>query len=234
MTPALHPAGHMASLPSPQPAQPCDTAHRHPLREPLVWLVAGIPLLTIVAGLVTLWIAFQRADSNVTDDYYKEGLGINRRIERDDLARALGVAGRLSTDREFIATADGRRLAIDLALTGAPQAFEPQVSLRMTHPVHQSLDRLVVLQAVGNGRYRGQTDAEGLDGTRWSLALETSNWRLALPGVNALAGGSLLELGETGSTGVGRSDDTGPAAGVIGTASGRAGAPAARPGAVRG
>ena len=205
MTSAFHAADRIASQPSKQAAQPGGEAHCHPLREPLVWLVAGIPLLTIVAGLVTLWIAFQRADSNVTEDYYKEGLGINRRIERDDEARALRLAGRLSADRELIASADGRQLPLDLALTGAPQAFEPQVSLRMTHPVHQSLDRLVVLQAAGNGRYRGQTDAEGLAGTRWSLALETRNWRVALPGLNAIAAGSRLDVGDVGDVGeVGR------------------------------
>lgn len=200
MTAVLH-----AADPSTQPdgaaARPPGKAQRHPLREPLVWLVAGIPLLTIVAGLATLWIAFQRADSNVTEDYYKEGLGINRRIERDLQARALHLAGRLTAASEVISAVDGRRLPLDLALTGEPEAFEPQVSLRMTHPVHQSLDRLVVLQAVGNGRYRGQTDAEGLAGTRWSLALETGSWRVALPGLTAIVAGSRLEVGASDRAG---------------------------------
>ena len=182
-------------------------AHRHPLREPLVWLVAGIPLLTIVAGLVTLWIAFQRADSNVTEDYYKEGLGINRRIERDEQARALRLAGRLTADDAAIATPEGRRLPLDLALSGSSRGFEPQVSLRMTHPVHQSLDRLVVLQAVGGGRYRGQLDADGLDGTRWSLALETGSWRIALPGLNAIATGARLEVGSQAAPGPARASE---------------------------
>ena len=213
MTAASHSAKQPSvsrDAPSASPAPARVTMQRHPLREPLVWLVAGIPLLTIVAGLVTLWIAFQRADSNVTDDYYKEGLGINRRIERDDRARALQLAGRLTADREIIAAADKRRLALDLALTGEAQAFEPQVSLRMTHPVHQSLDRLVVLQAVGGGRYRGQTDADGLDGTRWSLAVETGNWRVALPGLNAIAAGARIDVGDVG--GVGNAGDAGGAA----------------------
>ena len=198
MTAAVH-AADPSSIQSPDaPTPPPENVQRHPLREPLVWLVAGIPLLTIVAGLATLLIAFQRADSNVTEDYYKEGLGINRRIERDEQDRALQVGGQLTADSQLIAAAEGRRLPLDLALTGKPQAFEQQVSLRMTHPVHQSLDRLVVLQAVGDGRYRGQTDAEGLAGTRWSLALETGSWRIALPGLNALSTGSRLDVGEVG------------------------------------
>jgi hypothetical protein len=76
----------------------------------------------------------------------------------------------------------------------------------MTHPVHQSLDRLVVLQAVGGGRYRGQLDAEGLGGTRWSLALETGRWRTAVPGLNAIAAGTRLAVGGRGGRGVGATD----------------------------
>jgi hypothetical protein len=183
-------------VPAQAPAGPPQAKmHRHPLREPLVWLAFGIPLLTVVAGLVTLWIAFQRADSNVSEEYYKEGLGINRRIERDELALAYRVAGQLTVG-DVIATGDGRRLPLDLVLSGASDAFEAQVILRMTHPVRQSLDRLVVLRAVGSGRYRGQVDAEGLDGTRWLLAVETPAWRLALPGLKGIASGARLDLGK--------------------------------------
>jgi len=194
--------------PPPAPGEsPAGPVHRHPGREPLVWLVAGIPLLTIVAGLVTLWIAFQRADSNVTEDYYKEGLAINRRIERDEQARAYRLAGHLtvSADRtsagdgpsaaDRAPTGDGPNLVLDLTLAGAPDAFEPQVTVRMTHPVRQSLDRLVVLHGLGAGRYRGQLEAAGLAGTRWTLAVETARWRLALPGLNRIRAGARLEVG---------------------------------------
>lgn len=182
------------AAPSPPTAPP---AHRHPLREPLVWLVAGIPLLTIVAGMFTLWIAFQRADSNVTEDYYKEGLGINRRLERDDQARAYRLEGQLVVVPGAFATTDGQRLAIELDLSGEPQAFEPQVTLHMTHPVQQSLDRLVVLQGVGGGRYRGQLQAGGLDGTRWTLAVEADAWRVGMPGLSSIGPGIRLQVVHT-------------------------------------
>jgi hypothetical protein len=184
-------------VPLPAPPEPSSAKmDRHPLREPLVWLVFGIPLLTVVAGLATLWIAFQRADSNVSEDYYKEGLGINRRIERDDLALAYRVDGQLTVGSGVIATGDGRHLPLDLVMTGVSDAFEAQVTLRMTHPVRQSLDRLVVLQAVGSGRYRGQLDADGLEKTRWLLAIETPAWRLALPGLRGIASGARLDFGK--------------------------------------
>ncbi|HZH07175.1 MAG TPA: FixH family protein [Lautropia sp.] len=201
-----------APLPSPAPEAAIvadgvtlGPAHRHPGREPLVWLVAGIPLLTIVAGMVTLWIAFQRADSNVTDEYYKDGLAINRRIERDEQAATFGLKGRLSAAATVTAGGNSRRagstiapavggttLAISLDLSGMPEAFEPQLTLRMTHPVQQSLDRRVVLEGVGAGRYVGRIQDDGAPGTRWTLAVESPRWRLPFPGLHRLESGTHL------------------------------------------
>ena len=48
------------------------------------------PGLVVVAGIATAVIAFRGADGLVADDYYKQGLGINRQIARDQAARDLG------------------------------------------------------------------------------------------------------------------------------------------------
>jgi hypothetical protein len=65
-------------------------------REPLVWLVAAIPALTVVAGLSTVVIAARSADDVVRDDFRKEGIAINRDPARDDAAAKLGVTARVS------------------------------------------------------------------------------------------------------------------------------------------
>jgi len=199
-------------LPAPDAAAAPDgraiaPVHRHPSREPLVWLVTGIPLLTIVAGMVTLWIAFQRADSNVTEEYYKDGLAINRRIERDDQAATFGLNGRLSIAAAGKAGGstpeaggasrpgvDAANLAISLVLSGLPEAFEPQLTLSMTHPVRQSLDRRVVLEGVGAGRYVGGMQDGGAAGTRWTLAVESPRWRMAFAGLHRLEAGTRLDV----------------------------------------
>ena len=58
------------------PAAPLD-AVRPPWREPLVWMVWGIPALTVVAGLFTWWIAsslqrLQTYASTAEDPSFKE------------------------------------------------------------------------------------------------------------------------------------------------------------------
>lgn len=43
-------------------------------REPWPWLLMAGPLIVIIAGLVTAWLAVTSSDGLVTDDYYKKGL----------------------------------------------------------------------------------------------------------------------------------------------------------------
>ncbi|HAY26471.1 MAG TPA: hypothetical protein DIT03_10490, partial [Candidatus Accumulibacter sp.] len=61
-------------------------------REPWPWLLMLGPLVVVIAGLVTAYLAVVSNDGLVVDDYYKEGLGINQRTARDQRAADLGIA----------------------------------------------------------------------------------------------------------------------------------------------
>ena len=43
-----------------------------------VWLIIAGPLIVIVAGFVTLWLAISRPDPVVAEDYYRQGIEINK------------------------------------------------------------------------------------------------------------------------------------------------------------
>ena len=149
------------------------TAHRPPWKEPMVWMVLGIPGLTIVAGLITWWIAAQRADSDVADDHYRRGLGINRVLQREDLARSLGVKARITLPAEG-------PVSVELQQEGArPDALV----LSLTHPVRAEQDRRITLAIQPDGRYRPvATPAAGTGwptSGHWTVSLESSNWRLS-------------------------------------------------------
>jgi hypothetical protein len=47
-------------------------------REPLVWLVWGLPALAVIAGFVTLWLALRAPDPLVRTDLRKQGLVYER------------------------------------------------------------------------------------------------------------------------------------------------------------
>ena len=55
-------------------------------REPWPWILMAGPVAAVVAGAITLWIAVTHQDALVADDYYKQGLAINRTLDRQTAA----------------------------------------------------------------------------------------------------------------------------------------------------
>jgi hypothetical protein len=134
-------------------------------REPWPWILMAGPGVVVVAGLVTAWIAFHGADGLVADDYYKQGLAINKTIGRSDAAERLGVQAELRF-------ADGR---VRVALGSS--AVRGALALRLVHPTRAGMDQSVSLAAVEPGVYEGnmQVPQRG----RWHVVLEERDWRLA-------------------------------------------------------
>ena len=56
------------------------------------WFIISLPASAVIAGLITVYIAFENADSLVADDYYKSGLAINNRIKQQQNAASKGLA----------------------------------------------------------------------------------------------------------------------------------------------
>ena len=59
-----------------------------------VWLVLAGPLVVIVAGFITLWIALSRPDPVVAEDYYQRGIDINKTLEHPEKSLAPAMKGR--------------------------------------------------------------------------------------------------------------------------------------------
>jgi len=49
-------------------------------RGPWPWLLAAGPALVVVASLVSAWLAVNNVDPVISEDYYRLGLTINRRL----------------------------------------------------------------------------------------------------------------------------------------------------------
>jgi|688.fasta_scaffold595031_3 hypothetical protein len=49
---------------------------RSPWKEPMVWLLIGLPTTAVIASLVTAWIASNGADPLVNEPHHKVGLGM--------------------------------------------------------------------------------------------------------------------------------------------------------------
>ena len=138
-------------------------------RQPWPWLLMAPPLVAVVAGFATLWIAVSSDDGLVADDYYKRGLAINRTLERVEFARTLELQAEVAIEGTDVAVAMSAREGVSL-----PQ----RLRLTLVHPTRAGLDQVVELGREAEGRYRGAVKAvhEG----RWNVLLEDEEklWRM--------------------------------------------------------
>ena len=153
-----------------------QTASRPWYREPWPWILMAGPAAVVVGGLVTAYLAVVHDDPLVVDSYYKEGLAINRVLERDRTARQAGYRAQL------LFSEDGSRVRVHLA---AASAMPDALLLRMVHPTRAELDRAATLRAMTPPPHPGQAGwYEGEIGlsaaARWRVQLEDERraWRL--------------------------------------------------------
>ncbi len=134
-------------------------------REPWPWLLMAGPAAVVLAGAATTWIAFASADGLVADDYYKQGLAINRRLAREDAARALGLVAQLRLERGSI------RVALEGA---APEAL----FVHLAHATRAGHDLRLRLERSAAGGYEAPLPA--LAPGRWRIAIEDPRgaWRI--------------------------------------------------------
>lgn len=57
-----------------------------------VWLVLAGPVIVVMASFVTLYLAVTRPDPVVTEDYYRQGIDINKSLGNDVNAASLAPA----------------------------------------------------------------------------------------------------------------------------------------------
>lgn len=137
-------------------------------RQPWPWVLIGLPGVAVVASIASLFIALHGADDTVADNYYKQGLAINRELSADSRARELGLHAQL----EF----DAGAAVVDVAVSGAA-ALPPQLTARFLHPVAAAQDFTLPLLRRGD-RYVGQLPRP-LAG-RWTVEIldDAAHWRL--------------------------------------------------------
>lgn len=139
------------------------------------WFVISIPLLTVVAGIITFMIAANKPHSMVQDDYFKKGLAINQSLAKQEKAKELGLNGVLQME------SDAGLLTVKFE--GETVAAK-QIKLIFSHPTKENFDKIVTLDKLANNEYIGQlpqlakaywyvrildTEESWLIKTRWSI-----------------------------------------------------------------
>lgn len=137
-------------------------------REPLLWLVLGIPLATLIAGLLTLRIA----SVSGAMDAAPEAVRRTAQTQTTDLA-ADALAARLGLSAGLLILPTGEVTITTLAPTKAAAVLD----LRMIHPHTARLDLLIRLRRDGKV-WRGQARIDPAPGWRVQLQDEQARWRL--------------------------------------------------------
>jgi hypothetical protein len=134
-------------------------------REPWPWLLMAGPAAVLIAGAATTWIAFASADGLVAEDYYKQGLGINRRLAREEAAQRLGISAAVRIEPG----------SIRVELRGeAPQAL----LVHLAHATRAGHDVRLRLAPAADGAYRAELPV--LPAGRWRVVIEDprARWRV--------------------------------------------------------
>ncbi|MCH8618950.1 FixH family protein [Undibacterium sp. TS12] len=147
-------------------------------KEPWLLLVAGGPAIVVCASIYTGYVAMRGADKVVAEDYYKQGLMINKDIQRDARARQLRLGAVISAD-----FANGK-MKLELSGQGdLPDSIQLSLANAVAggNSVSEVIRRLP-MKRVSPGHYEGDlkmmTNLPVDTVKLFHIKLETSDWRL--------------------------------------------------------
>jgi len=143
---------------------------RYWYQEPVVWLVIAIPATSVVVGMLMLAFSIASYDGLVVDDYYKQGVTINQRLERQSRATVMGLGAEVKLDH--------LEKRVEVNLTGNQEfVFPDQVTIGLHHATRAGLDTEAALIRAGDNHYIGTFD--GMSPGRWHLILQTDEWKIS-------------------------------------------------------
>jgi len=137
-------------------------------REPWPWILIALPLSAVIAGFITLIIAIENPDGLVAEDYYKQGLAINRVLERESHAEELGLGAQVMISEE----------KVRVGLSGSATTRPGSITVRLIHPTRSGMDRSIKLNPIADGWYEGALPI--MTSGRWRVQVEDdqATWRL--------------------------------------------------------
>jgi len=138
-------------------------------REPLVWLIISFPLIAVIAGFFTLYLAIKSKDGLVVDDYYQKGKEINMSLARDRSAAQHGLRAGVQLD------AAKQQVVVQLTIANG-QSLPDMLSIRWLHATRAGFDRTQMLSRSPDGSYRSAFPE--LAPGHWYVQIEAQDWRL--------------------------------------------------------
>lgn len=149
----------------PHPLPPEDSQPWY--RQFWPWFLIALPATVVVAGLSMVYIANRHADDLVVDEYYKNGLAINRQLEKKQQAQTLGLQAELEISAD----------TVTVIMVG--DVAQNNLLLQLSHPLESDRDFTVPLVRTAPNQFQGSLSSPLTQRWHWVLeAASESSWRL--------------------------------------------------------
>lgn len=145
-------------------------------KEPWMLLVLGGPAIVVIAGLTTFYIAWQGSDKILTEDYYKQGLNINKDIQRDAKAAEYKMQAKVELD-----SVTGK---VSLHLESAaelPSAISFNISTSSKAAAVEAIQKVTLSQrqpGIYEGTLNNSLKSDTISAALWHVKIEAADWRL--------------------------------------------------------
>ena len=144
-----------------------DTA-RPWYKEPWMLLVIGVPVSSMLLGIVIVTLAFSGKDSLVSDSYYKDGMAYTENKVFINKAKRLQIGAVLYYQDD----------EISVSLSGYLDDNPNFLRLQLIHPTLETRDETVLLQQLGDNRYLGVTERGHLGKRKLWLQSPEQEWMI--------------------------------------------------------
>jgi len=114
------------------------------------WFLIALPGCAVVASITTVFVAFNKADSLVNDNYYRDGMAINLVLDQDNTAKKMQLSAAVRFD-----FSSGEVL---VTLRGSHK-FPQQLVLDLLHPFDKNKDSRLIIYRITDSYYRGDLES---------------------------------------------------------------------------
>ena len=134
------------------------------------WFLISIPAASVAAGMLMLTLAIKGQDPLVRDDWYKDGMAINQRLDKRHRATEAGIKAYFSFN-----SSDN---IITLRVTNLDPVKDADLHLELVHPTMADRDIKTELFKTPNNQYFAKLNATPNGAYYTLLSSKDGDWEI--------------------------------------------------------
>lgn len=134
------------------------------------WFLIAIPGSSVITGMILLTLAINGRDTLVREEWYKDGMAINQRLEKRTRAEDAGI-------KAFF-TFDNSDNIVTLRLTNLNPAQDAGLVLELVHPTLAQRDMRAELYKTPDNRYFAKLNGTPSGFYYTLLSSSQGNWEI--------------------------------------------------------